>query len=189
MKKKTKSFTLNFIQVPSPSGKSPHEVAVEVFHDLCILEVLRNNNFKLTITKREYIEKVMTKEIGIYGFTDYMEPMTLVKKENSIVDEIISFQRSQGSLSIFTAKRQARILQNYVEMVEDYKPYSFETAVIHQYAIHGNVSVVARKLNEQGYRIDNRSVRTGDVSSILMKVPIDDLHTIVSSQFRKNKGI
>lgn len=189
MKKKTKSFTLNFIHVPHPSGKSSQEVAVGVFHDFCILKALRNNNYKLTITKVEYIEKVMMKEIGIYGFDDYVEPITVTNNKDSTIEEIISLQSGQASLSISTAKRQAKILQNYIGMVEAYKPFSFETAVIHEYAIHGNVTVVAEKLNEQGYRIDNRSIRTRDVSSVLMKAPLDDLHTIVSSQFRKNKGI
>ncbi|SDF04417.1 hypothetical protein SAMN04488542_10551 [Fontibacillus panacisegetis] len=189
MKKKKADIKIEVVYSPHPSGKSSEEIVLGIFYDFCLMEVAKKNRYKITISREEYIRKVIAREIGLYDAVYYFEPLTPPNNDNQNVKDIMSIQSSQLSLSLFYAKRQASIFQSYVDMIETYKPYSLETAIIHEYAIHGNVAVAAEKLNEKGYRINGKTVKSGDISSVLMMSPIDELHRIVSNQFRKNKGL
>lgn len=189
MRKKKSSIEIEVIYSPHPSGKSSEELILGLYYDLCIVDVARKNRYKITISQEEFIRKVIAREMGLYDAVYYLKPVTPPNNDNQNVKDILSIQSGQLSLSLFFAKRQASILQSYIDMVETYRPYSLETAIIHEYAIHGNVAVAAEKLNEKGYRISGKTIKSGDVSSVLMMSPIDDLHMIVSNQFRKNKGL
>ncbi|MFY0544945.1 hypothetical protein [Brevibacillus sp. H7] len=90
-------------------------------------------------------------------------------------------------MKLVEAKQQLVQLQHFVQLVESYKVTSFETAVIYEYAIEGNVTAVAKKLNEQGHHIDGRKITSSDVSAVLKQKPIDELHKIISNFFKNNK--
>lgn len=184
MNKKKKAYEIHF----APPGIS-EKAAIGVFYEFCVMEMAREANLKVTISKDDYVRKVVAKEMAPFDVAYYLEARTLPSKEDEIIKDIMSIQNSQLSLSLFFAKRQASIFQSYIDIVENYKPHSLETAIIHEYAIQGNVVVAAEKLNEKGYRINGKTVKSGDISSVLMMSPIDDLHRIVSNQFRKNKGL
>lgn len=84
-------------------------------------------------------------------------------------------------------KREIIKLQKYVDIVEAYEPDSFRSHCIKYYAILGNVNEVAKVLNEEGNRMQNRKVTSSDVSAILKSFPEDELHSLVKKSFEKNK--
>ncbi|WIY55378.1 hypothetical protein M8181_15125 [Bacillus licheniformis] len=60
--------------------------------------------------------------------------------------------------------------------------------VIREYAIHGNVSKVAKVLNDQGIKVGNRKVISNDISTVIMSKPhLNELHVIVQKIFTRNK--
>ena len=55
-------------------------------------------------------------------------------------------------MNLQQAKEQVKELNNFIELVLNYEVTSLETAAIYEYALENNVSKVASKLNEKGYR-------------------------------------
>ncbi|MCC8438710.1 hypothetical protein HP567_029695 (plasmid) [Brevibacillus sp. M2.1A] len=78
--------------------------------------------------------------------------------------------------------------ERIIKLIESYKPTSLEERIIHEYAIEGNVSLVADKLNKEGLRIGNRKYISNDISAVLKQKPMDDLHQIVKKSFEHNKA-
>ncbi|MED4754615.1 hypothetical protein [Brevibacillus choshinensis] len=92
-------------------------------------------------------------------------------------------------MKISVAKNLIVELQHYINLVEKYQSTTFETRVIYEYALHENVIEVAKIMNELGYRVDDRKVTSSDVSAVLKQKPIDELHQIVSKNFKRNKKL
>ncbi|MED2013684.1 hypothetical protein [Bacillus wiedmannii] len=94
-------------------------------------------------------------------------------------------------MNLQQAKEQVKELNNFIELVLNYEVTSLETAAIYEYALENNVSKVASKLNEKGYRAQGvkgpRKLSSNDVSEILQGKGIDELHAIIKSMFEKNK--
>lgn len=90
-------------------------------------------------------------------------------------------------MKIEEAKNTISKLQEFVDLTENFSPVTFEEHVIKEYAILGNVSKVASKLNELGFRIKDRKVISNDVSEVIRKKPTegDKLHQYVL-KFHKN---
>ncbi|WP_179884066.1 hypothetical protein [Bacillus thuringiensis] len=55
-------------------------------------------------------------------------------------------------MNLQQAKELVKELNDFIELVSNYKVISLETAAIYEYALDNNVSKVAYKLNEKGYR-------------------------------------
>jgi len=71
------------------------------------------------------------------------------------------------------ARQTIEKLQHFVELTEGYVADTFETKCIKEYAIHGNVSTVAKIMNDLGYKIGNRKVDSNDVSTVIKSKPSD----------------
>jgi len=97
----------------------------------------------------------------------------------------------EGKMNLQQAKEQVEKLNDFIELVLNYKVISLETAAIYEYALDNNVSKVAVKLNEQGYMMEGargpRKISSNDVSDILQGDELDDLHVIIKNMFKKNK--
>jgi len=63
-----------------------------------------------------------------------------------------------------------------------------EERIILEYAIEGNVFLVADKLNKEGLRIGNRKYISNGISAVLRQKPMDVLHQIVKKSFEHNKA-
>ena len=100
------------------------------------------------------------------------------------------WERSK-KMNLQQAKERIKELNDFIELVSNYKVTSLETAAIYEYALENNVSKVASKLNEKGYRAQGvkgpRILSSNDVSEILKGKEIDELHAIIKSMFEKNK--
>ncbi|MGF9821432.1 MULTISPECIES: hypothetical protein [Brevibacillus] len=92
-------------------------------------------------------------------------------------------------MKLSDAKKLIVELQHYVNLVEKYQPATFETRVIYEYALHENVNEVAKIMNDLGFRVDGRKITSSDVSAVLKQSPIDELHQIVSKNFKRNKRL
>ncbi|PFK48940.1 hypothetical protein [Bacillus cereus] len=94
-------------------------------------------------------------------------------------------------MNLQQAKELIKELNDFIELVSNYKVTSLETAAIYEYALENNVSKVASKLNEKGYRAQGvkgpRLLSSNDITEILKGKVIDELHAIIKSMFEKNK--
>lgn len=94
-------------------------------------------------------------------------------------------------MNLQQAKELVKEYNDFIELVSNYKVISLETAVVYEYALDNNVSKVASKLNEKGYRAQgvkgSRKLSSNDVSEILRGEVIDELHAIINNMFEKNK--
>ncbi|WP_312110663.1 hypothetical protein [Brevibacillus reuszeri] len=90
-------------------------------------------------------------------------------------------------MKLSAAKKLIVELQHYINLVENYQATTFETKVIYEYALHENVNEVAKIMNELGYYVDGRKVTSSNVSAVLKQKPIDELHQIVTKNFKRNK--
>ncbi|MCP1166784.1 hypothetical protein NKS31_27995 [Bacillus sp. 1813sda1] len=53
-------------------------------------------------------------------------------------------------MNLHQAKERIKELNDFIDLVSNYKVNSLETAAIYEYALENNVSKVASKLNEKG---------------------------------------
>lgn len=80
------------------------------------------------------------------------------------------------------SKRDLQEIQEYVELIEEYRPENFVQVVIHAYVIHGSIAKTAQVLNNQGHNIEQEGV-----STIIKSPPTKDdlLHKKVKSLYLK----
>lgn len=90
-------------------------------------------------------------------------------------------------MSIDEAKEKIAELEQFIQLVEQYEPVTFEQHVVHLYVIHENVTTVMGLLNEHGYRIGKRKIVTTDISDILRARPFDEMHEMAARLFRTNR--
>lgn len=94
-------------------------------------------------------------------------------------------------MNLDDAKQQIEKLKDYIDLVENYKPTSFEQEVVYEYALDNHVHRVATKLNEKGYRakgaVGERKLSSNDITTIVNGKPIDELHEIVKKIFNGRK--
>lgn len=85
------------------------------------------------------------------------------------------------------AKKDLQVLQEYVQLIEDYKPQDFFQKVIYLYALEGNIAMVASILNNQGYSLDGRELEPNDISKIITSKPQKDdlLHKRIRTLYMK----
>ncbi|MDF2535959.1 MAG: hypothetical protein K0R18_2118 [Bacillales bacterium] len=86
------------------------------------------------------------------------------------------------------AKEYIAELNEYIDLIENYTADTDEKRIILEYAISGNTKQVADKLNEAGFRFENRrEFDFIDVSRVIKWMePIDRLHSIVQSIQKMN---
>lgn len=84
--------------------------------------------------------------------------------------------------------KEIAVQQRSIELIESYTPNTIEERIIHEYAIEGNVTLIAKKLNDEGLRIGRRKYVSNDISAVLMQKPKDELHQIVKKAFEHNKA-
>lgn len=79
-------------------------------------------------------------------------------------------------------------LNEYIDLIENYDADTNDKRIVLEYAIIGNTKQVADKLNEDGFRFeDRREYDYCDVSRVIKWTePIDRLHTIVQSIHKLN---
>ncbi|MER2107444.1 MAG: hypothetical protein ABS949_10945 [Solibacillus sp.] len=90
-------------------------------------------------------------------------------------------------MSIDEAKEKIEELEQFIQLVDQYEPVTFEQQVVYLYVIHENVTTVMGIVNERGYRIGKRKVLTTDISNILRARPFDDMHEMAAGMFRTNR--
>lgn len=90
-------------------------------------------------------------------------------------------------MSVDEAKEKIAELEQFIQLVEQYEPVTFEQHVVHLYVIHENVTTVMGILNERGYRVGKRKILTTDISNILRARPFDDMHEMAVKMFRTNR--
>ncbi len=76
------------------------------------------------------------------------------------------------------AKKDMQVFQDYIYLIEQYKPKNFVQRVIQEYAHQGNVARTALILNGQGFRIENRAIEPQDITQVIISTPdpADALH-------------
>lgn len=89
-------------------------------------------------------------------------------------------------MTIDEAEKEIVALNNYIKMLEEYEPVTFEQKAIKLYVELESVTQVAIKLNEKDYKVGNRKVISKDVSDIIRTKPVDELHSIAQKMFKKN---
>ncbi|WP_195536509.1 hypothetical protein [Bacillus paralicheniformis] len=91
-------------------------------------------------------------------------------------------------MNLEKAKQTVKELNNFIKLTEECDADTFEKKVIKEYAIHGNVSKVAKVFNDQGIKIGNRKVISNDISQVIMSKPhLNELHVIVQKIITRNK--
>ncbi|MFO1442794.1 hypothetical protein KDN24_06145 [Bacillus sp. Bva_UNVM-123] len=91
-------------------------------------------------------------------------------------------------MNIELAKKRIAELQYFVDLTESYQPRTLNEIIIKEYAITGSIEKTTNKLNELGYKIDDRNYETRDVSAVINSNPRksdDELHRIVRKFYRK----
>lgn len=85
------------------------------------------------------------------------------------------------------AKKDLAVIQEYVDLIENYQPKSLTQHVISVYSRCGNIARTASYLNEQGFRIDGRLIEPADVSEMIRSKPAKDdlLHKKVRELYLK----
>lgn len=80
------------------------------------------------------------------------------------------------------ANKDLQEIQNYVTLIQDYRPQNFVQEVIKTYVIHGSISKTAAILYNQGHPIDQEKV-----SNIIKSTPAKDdlLHKKIKSLYLK----
>lgn len=92
-----------------------------------------------------------------------------------------------AKLNLESRKKLIVEQQHIVNLIEEYSPTTLEQRIIHEYLIEGSVTIVAKKINDDGYRIGSRKYISNDISEILMRKPENILHEIARKTFQKNK--
>jgi hypothetical protein len=90
-------------------------------------------------------------------------------------------------LNIEQAREQIKRLEDYIDMVENYQPATFEQVAIKRYVIIESVNKVAAELNEEGYRMGNRKLVGKDITNIIHEKPKDDMHQTAQKMFKANR--
>lgn len=85
------------------------------------------------------------------------------------------------------AKKDLKVIQDYVNLIENYQPKDFRQQVIYTYMHLGNVEKTANTLNEKGYKIDDRLIEPEDIKNIIVSKPPngDLLHKTLKSLYLK----
>lgn len=56
------------------------------------------------------------------------------------------------------AKKDIQIIQQYINLIENYEPKDLRQQVIHTYALLGNITKTAEYLNKHGYSIEAQEI-------------------------------
>jgi len=85
------------------------------------------------------------------------------------------------------AKKDLKIFQDYIGLIENYQPQNFTQRVIQEYAYQGNINRTAETLNRRGYKIDDRRIEPQDISTIIKSksAPEDLLHKEIRRLYLK----
>lgn len=85
------------------------------------------------------------------------------------------------------AKKDRDVLQQYIDMVENYETETLAQRAVLEYALHGSLEKAAKSLNKQGLSYDGESFDAGVVTELVKSKPApkDDLHRTVRSLYHK----
>lgn len=78
---------------------------------------------------------------------------------------------AQAKKDIETLQKQIEQIEQYIALIENYKPQTLTQRVIFEYAIDGNLIRTAEILNTLGLQIDGRSIESKDISAIIKSRP------------------
>lgn len=90
-------------------------------------------------------------------------------------------------MTIDEARKEIEALQNYVTMMENYKPVGYQQEAIKLYVELESVTKVAIELNAKGYKVNGRKVISKDVSDLIRSKTTDDMHELAKKMFHRNK--
>lgn len=90
-------------------------------------------------------------------------------------------------MSIDEAKEKIKSLEQYIDLLDSYKPCTFEQEAIKEYVIQESVTVAAKVLNEKGYRVGNRKVIGTDISDFIRGKATDRMHEQAKKIFKQNR--
>lgn len=85
------------------------------------------------------------------------------------------------------AKEKIKQLEQYIKIVENYRPETMEQEAAYLYIQLESVTKVMKELNDKGYRIGKRKLNTVDVSSIIKSTPGDEVQEMAKRRFTRNK--
>ena len=78
-------------------------------------------------------------------------------------------------------KKDQQVLQDYINLIENYQPKNLTQRVIQKYVQQGNINRTAEILNRtaeilnrRGYKIDNRYIDPQDISTIIKSKPASE---------------
>ncbi|KAA0941644.1 hypothetical protein FQ087_21055 [Sporosarcina sp. ANT_H38] len=84
------------------------------------------------------------------------------------------------------ARKEIKILQGFINLVESIQPQTLEEQIIKEYAYIGSVEKVAIKVSELGYlKSDGQPFEKEDISNIIKGKPTNDLHKLIKTGFLK----
>ncbi|HWL23352.1 MAG TPA: hypothetical protein VNR38_06320 [Ureibacillus sp.] len=85
------------------------------------------------------------------------------------------------------AKKDLKVIQDYVDLIENYQPKDFRQHVIYTYMQQGNLEKTANEMNKKGFKIADRYIEPEDIKTIIISnPPIDDLlHKKLKSLYLK----
>lgn len=85
------------------------------------------------------------------------------------------------------ARKDMKVFQDYIELIEQYNPMNVTQHVIYQYVQEGSIVRTAENLNQLGLTLDGRSIESQDISSTLQSLPDPDdlLHKEVRRLYMK----
>ncbi|MGE7673477.1 hypothetical protein ACQKMV_07845 [Lysinibacillus sp. NPDC094403] len=85
------------------------------------------------------------------------------------------------------AKKDLKVFQDYISLIENYQPKNFTQRVIQEYAYQGNINRTAEILNRRGYKTDDRCIEPQDISTIIKSKPApeDLLHKEIRRLYLK----
>ncbi|MBP1989193.1 hypothetical protein [Paenibacillus eucommiae] len=83
-------------------------------------------------------------------------------------------------------KKEIEHQEHVIKMIESYEPTNLDQEIILEYAIQGAVKAVTDKLNSDGHRFEGRKYLTNDISDVIRKKPVGELHEITKKAFEHN---
>lgn len=85
------------------------------------------------------------------------------------------------------AKKDLQIIQQYINLIENYEPNDLRQQVIYTYALIGNITKAAQSLNNQGYSLNGHVIEPNDIARIITSQPLknDLLHKQIKQLYLK----
>lgn len=90
-------------------------------------------------------------------------------------------------MSYEKAKKEIKVLINYIELIDNFEINTIENLVIYEYAKHNSISKVIKEIRKNHYNIEFEQVIITPkfITSVILGKPQNELHSIIKTHYLK----